>query len=62
MSIRLMRTHLARILVDEQSKALHSKLFSVKALLARLRKLMELMKRLIAIIIVNFVIAKINGN
>ena len=43
-------------------KALHSELFSVKALSARLRKLTELTKRLIAIIIVNFVIAKINGN
>ena len=44
---------------DLSSKALHSELFSVKALSARLRKLTELTKRLIVIIIV---IAKINGN
>jgi hypothetical protein len=44
------------------SKALHSKLFSVKALPARLRKLMKLTKRLIAIKIVTSVIAEINGN
>ena len=44
------------------SKALRYKLFSVKALSARLRKLTKLTKRLIAIIIVSFVIAKINEN
>ena len=44
----------------KDSKALRSQLFSVKAISARLRKLMELTKQLIAIIIVNFVIAKIN--
>ena len=36
------------------TKALHSELFSVKALLARLQKLTELRKRLIVIIIVIF--------
>ena len=41
-------------------KALRSKLFSVKALSAQLRKLTELTKWLITIIIVTLVIAKIN--
>ena len=45
-----------------KTKALRSELFSVKALSARLRKLTELTKQFIAIIIVSFVIAKINGN
>ena len=44
------------------TKALRYKLFSVKALSARLRKLTQVTKRLIAIIIVSFVIAKINEN
>ena len=43
-------------------KALRYELFSIKALSARLRKLTELTKRLIAIIIESFVITKINGN
>ena len=43
-------------------KALRCEVFSVKGLSARLWKLMELTKRLIAIIIVSFVIAKINEN
>jgi hypothetical protein len=43
-------------------KALHSELFSVKALSTQLQKLMELTKQLIAIIIVSFAIAVINGN
>ena len=37
---------------------MHSELFSVKALLAQLQKLTELMKQLIAIKIVSFLIAK----
>ena len=43
------------------TQALHSELFYVKALSARLRKLTEMTKQLIAIIIVSFIIAKING-
>ncbi len=42
-------------------RALRYKLFSVKALSKRLQKLTKLTKQLIAIIIVSFVITKINN-